>query len=44
MAQFQGDTLSRKAAEKIRDQWNDCSYYPSNEEISTVKTLGKNRV
>ena len=44
MAQFQGDTLSKIAAEKIRDQWNDRQYFPSNEEIFTVKTLGKNKI
>ena len=44
MAQFQSDTLSKIAAEKIRDQWNDRQYFPSNEEIFTVKTLGKNKI
>ena len=42
MAQFQGDTLSKIAAEKIKDRWNDPQYFPSDEEIFTVKTLGKN--
>ena len=44
MAQFQSDTLSKIAAEKIRDRWNDPQYFPSDEEIFTVKTLGKNKI
>jgi len=35
----QGDTLKKIAAKKIRDQWSDNNYFPSNEEIFTVKTL-----
>ena len=41
MAQLQGDALSKIATEKIIDQWNDRQYFPSNEEIFTVKALGK---
>ena len=41
MAQFQSDTLSKIATEKIKDRWNDPQYFPSDEEIFTVKTLGK---
>ena len=44
MAQFLGDTLSKIATEKIRDRWNDPQYFPSDEEIFTVKTLGKNKI
>ena len=44
MAQFLGDTLRKIAAEKIKDQWGDNDYFPSNEEIFTVKTLGKNQI
>ena len=40
----QGGTLKKIAAEKIRDQWSDNDYFPSNEEIFTVKTLGKNKI
>ena len=39
----QGDTLKKIAAKKIRDRWSDNDYFPSNEEIFTVKTLGKNK-